>query len=391
MEFIILAFEALKERKIRSIFTIIMVIVGVALIVGVTGISIGTRNFISGEIEKFGTNIIIVYPSGGESIGDATINEISRMEGVETVIPVVSRPATMTARGVEKDAMIVGIEFSKLYYLMPELKLEDGIIPPERDPVGVVLGYQIAYNPDGSVYAEVGDVLRTEVTLIEEDQVRTKEKSLVVRGVFSYFGSFVIPVDSMLWIPLEVAKKFFEADGYDTVYVIVRNESIVNQTAETIADKYNLRVVSPQEIIETVNRIMGAIDLYIGAISVVSLLVAGIGIITTLYTSMLERIREIGVLKAIGFKGRHILMLFLYEALLIGIIGTIFGMIGGVVLSRVLVMLFFSKLRFPIQPVFTLEVFVRAGIMAIGLSAISGLYPAWRASKLDPVVALRYE
>ena len=128
MEFIILAFEALKERKIRSIFTIIMVIVGVALIVGVTGISIGTRNFISGEIEKFGTNIIIVYPSGGESIGDATINEISRMEGVETVIPVVSRPATMTARGVEKDAMIVGIEFSKLYYLF---KFLDKIITPK--------------------------------------------------------------------------------------------------------------------------------------------------------------------------------------------------------------------------------------------------------------------
>lgn len=391
MEFIILAFEALKERKVRSIFTIIMVVVGVALIVGVTGISLGTRNFISNEVKKFGTNMIIVYPSGGESISDATVNEISKLEGVETVVPAVSRPAIATARGIEKDIIIVGIEFSKLSYLVPEIELEDGIIPSEYDPVGVVLGYQIAYNPDGSIYAYVGDIIRAKVTLIGEEQMRTKEKSLVVRGVFRYFGSFFIPIDSMLWIPLEPAKKFFEAKGYDTVYVVVKNESIVNQTAEIIADRYNLRVVSPQEIIQTVNRIMGALDLYIGAISAVSLLVAGIGIITTLYTSMLERIREIGVLKAIGFKNRHILVLFLYEALLIGFIGTIVGIIGGISLSKILIAVFLSRLGFPIQPIFTLEVFVRAGAMAIGLSVISGLYPAWRASRLDPVVALRYE
>ena len=326
MEFLILAFEALKERKIRSAFTILMVVVGVTLIVGVDGVSLGTRKFIADEIQKFGTNMIIVYPSGGETISDAVVNEISRMDTVDEVVPVVSRPSTVKTRGIEKDTMIVGVEFSKLFYIIPELKLEAGVLPPEYDSIGIVLGHQVAYNPDGSVYAYVGDVLRAKVTLMTEDNVYTKEKSLVVRGVFKYFGSYFIPVDSMLWMPLEAAKKFFDAEGYDTLYVIVKNESMVNETAERIADEYNLRVVSPQEIIKMVNRILSAIDLYIGAISAVSLLVAGIGIITTLYTSMLERVREIGVLKAIGFKNRHILKMFLYEALLIGIIGTIIGM-----------------------------------------------------------------
>lgn len=391
MELFLLAFEALKERKVRSTFTILMVVVGVTLIVGVDGVSLGTRKFIADEIQKFGTNIIIVYPSGGETISDAVVRDIGRMDTVDEVVPVVSRPAIIETKGMERDVMIVGIEFSKLGYLVPSLELEAGIMPTEYDPLGVVVGHQIAYNPDGSKYAYVGDILRTKVTLMEEDRVYTKDKSLVVRGVFKYFGSYFIPIDSIVWMPLKPAMDFFEADGYDTLYVIVKNESMVNETAERIATEYNLRVVSPQEIIKTVNRILGAIDLYIGAISAVSLLVAGIGIITTLYTSMIERIREIGVLKAIGFKNSHILRMFLYEALLIGIIGTVVGMICGVVLSNILVIVFLSRLNLPIKPIFVPFTFIKVGLMAILLSLGSGLYPAWRASKLDPVVALRYE
>jgi len=391
VELVKLAFEALKERKIRSSFTILMVVVGVTLIVGVDGVSLGTRQFIANEIQKFGTDMIIVYPSGGETISDATVREISRMDTVEEVVPVVSRPAIARSKGVEKDVMMVGIEFSKLFYIVTDLELEDGIIPPETDSIGVVLGNQVAYNPDGSVFAHVGDVVRIEVTLLEEEQVRKKDKSFVVRGVFEYFGSYFIPIDSILWLPLKPAMDFFEAKGYDTLYVIVKDDSMVNETAERIANEYNLRVISPQEIIKTVNRILNAIDLYIGAISAVALMVAGIGIITTLYTSMLERIREIGVLKAIGFKNKHILRMFLYEALLIGIIGTIVGMICGVVLSKILVIVFISKLGLPIEPIFTPWVFIKVIVMAIVLSLVSGIYPAWRASKLDPVVALRYE
>ena len=83
--------------------------------------------------------------------------------------------------------------------------------------------------------------------------------------------------------------------------------------------------------------------------------------------------------------------MFLYEALLIGIIGTIVGMICGVILSKILVIVFLSRLHLPIRPIFVPWTFIKVGIMAILLSLTSGLYPAWRASRLDPVVALRYE
>jgi len=391
MEFIILAFEALKERKVRSIFTILMVVVGVALIVGVEGVSIGARKFIVGESEKFGTNIIIVSPSGGEPIRQAFVDDVKSLPQVEVVIPVVARPATIASRGRSKDCMIVGIEFEYLPLLIPSLRLLRGAYPSEYDSVGVVLGYQIAYESDGSIFADVNSMVQIQIVMYSETQVETLRKNFVVRGIFNYLGSFIIPVDVYVWIPLRNAMKIFDAEGYDTVYVIVRDEEYLNETVEYIQNKFNLRTMTAEEIRKTVTNILKAIDMYIGAISVVALLVAGIGIITTLYTAMLERIREIGVLKAIGFKDRHIMMLFLYEAMLIGIFGTIVGIIGGIGLSYAIVQVFFAKIGLPIKPMFTIESFVKSITMAISLSIASGLYPAWRASKLDPVVALRHE
>ena len=391
MEFLILAFEALKERKVRSFFTIFMVIVGVALIVGVEGVSNGARNFIAGEFGKFGTDMIIVQASGGTPISDSMTKEFEKLDHVIAVCPAISRPAIFRSRGQEKEGMIVGFEFDKLHYVVPDLRLAEGIYPPSGDKLGVVLGYQVAYNPDGSVFAEPGEAVKAKITLIQGNSVKNIEKSFIVKGIFDYLGSYVIPVDSMVWMSLKAAMKLFDADGYDTVYVVVDDDSVVNETAEYIQEKYNLRVITPQYLKESVDRILGAIDLYIGAISFVSLLVAAIGIITTLYTSMLERIREIGVLKAIGFKNRHILQLFLHEAVLIGVLGTIVGAIGGVALSHFLAIVFFSKIMLPIKPVFTPFVFVKASAMAIALSMLAGLYPAYRASRLDPVIALRHE
>ncbi len=391
MEFIILAFEALKERKVRSIFTILMVVVGVALIVGVEGVSLGARKFIVGEFEKFGTNIIMVSPSGGEPIRQAFVDDVKGLPQVEAVIPSIARPATMVSRGISKDCMLVGIEFKYLPLLVPGLRLLKGVYPSEYDSVGVVLGYQVAFESDGSVFADVNNMVQVQIVMYTETRVETIRKSFVVRGIFDYFGSFVIPVDIYAWIPLKNAMKIFDADGYDIVYVIVRDEAYLNETVTYIQNKYNLRAMTAEEIKETIDNILKAIDMYIGAISVVALLVAGIGIITTLYTAMLERIREIGVLKAIGFKDRHILMLFLYEAILIGLLGTVVGIIGGIGLSYAIVKVFFAKIGLPIKPLFTIESFVKSVAMAIGLSIAAGLYPAWRASKLDPVVALRHE
>ena len=391
MEFLILAFEALKERRLRSALTILMVIVGVTLLVGVEGVSKGTQRFIEGEFEKFGTNIVVVIPTDqSQLIDDYIADDIKEMDGVLDVVPAVSRFATISAGGREKTVMVVGIELEKLYLLVPELSLKDGVLPSETDYAGVVLGHKVAYNPDGTKFVDVGEAIRITYAWFEQGEQKMAEKSFVVRGIFKGIGSYFIPIDEQLYLPLRSAKKFFEADEYDHLYIITVDDKHTQMVADEVSNKYGFNTLTPQMIKETVDTILGAINMYILAISVVSLMVASIGIITTLYTSMLERIREIGVLKAIGFKKRHILKMFLYEALIIGIIGAIVGMIMGVILSYALKSIFFPQFPF-INPYFTIDVFIISAVVAIGFSLVSGLYPAWRASKLDPVVALRYE
>jgi len=391
MELLILAFEALKERRIRSALTILMVVVGTSLLVAVDGISTGTRNFIEGEFQKFGTNIIIVSSTRGNVIiDDSLVDDVSKIPGVKTVIPVISKFITIEAHGQTKDVIAVGMDLSKINYLMPDLKLESGTLPSETDMFGIVLGYQVAYNPDGTKFAYTGEAVKVIYTTFEEGRQKTKEKSFIVRGVFAYFGSFFIPVDQNVWMPIETAKKFFEQDEYDGLYIITENSTINEKIAEIISQQYKLEVLTRQQINMVVNRILTTIDVYILSISLISLLVASIGIITTLYTSVLERIREIGTLKAIGFKNSDIMRMFLYEALIIGVIGTVVGAFIGVFGSHLLKTLFFSQIPF-VKPEFEAATFIKTAVLAIGLSIISGLYPAYRAAKLNPVEALRWE
>ncbi|RLI36632.1 hypothetical protein DRO55_03170 [Candidatus Bathyarchaeota archaeon] len=125
-------------------------------------------------------------------------------------------------------------------------------------------------------------------------------------------------------------------------------------------------------------------------IAAVSLLVASVGIITTLWTSMMERIREIGILKAIGFSNEKILRLFLNEAIIIGLMGGTLGLFTGIGLAYVMKSFFRGEFAH-ITPIFTIPSLFGTWVLCVVLSMVSGFYPAWRASRLDPVASLRHE
>ncbi len=157
-------------------------------------------------------------------------------------------------------------------------------------------------------------------------------------------------------------------------------------------------VISPQMIANVIQQISQGIYLFINVVAMVSLLVASVGIITTIQTSMMERIKEIGLLKAIGFNKRLILGLFLCEAMTIGIIGGALGVTFGMVLSQAMSILLGRSLQIGVQG-FSLELvpafdpwnILLTWTMCVVLSMLSGFYPSFRASQLDPVEALRHE
>ncbi len=394
MEFLQLAFEALKERKVRAALTIFMVIIGSALLVAVNGLSNGTKSYIEDEFSKFGTNLIIVTKRGGEEfeIKDWFVDELRKIDGVLDAVPFIEQTCIIYSGGKTRSVIVEGLDQSKLHYILPSLEIEEGSYVSESDTIGILLGNQIAYSGPDEIFAWVGQTVQLMYTrALEGGEQEIEKKSFIVRGVLKYFGSYFIPVDQVVWVSLKAADIFFQRNGkYDGVYVITENPDLNEQIMDYIKSRYDVDVLSPQSIKRMVDNIMNTVTFFIASISAVSLMVAAIGIITTLYTSMLERIREIGILKAIGFKNMHILRLFLYEATIIGMLGGTIGLIVGVSLAYLMKSLFFVHVPF-IKPIFSPGIFVEVWVLATGLSVVSGLYPAWRASRLDPVVALKYE
>jgi len=394
MELLKLSVEALTERKMRAGLTILMVTIGTSLLVAVNGISTGTVAYINSQFENIGANLLIINPrSSDEPLDDFFIDDVKKIDGVYDVVPFYQQIAIISSRGKTQSIIVMGIEQDKLHLIYPTFKLKEGNLVPESDSTGIILGHELAYGSDPeNPFAVVGQTVRIQFSKNVRGETIQYKKSFVVRGIIDYIGSGIVPVDQMAFIPLRVAEDFFERDGrYDGVYVITKDPSYNEYVMEKIREKYNVNIISPKALIDAIIKIEDAVTFFIDNISAVSLLVAAVGIITTLWTSVLERVREIGVLKAIGFKEIHILILFLNEALIVGFLGGALGIVTGIGLAYAFKLIIVHEATKYIQPLFLPEHFIEAFSLSIVLSAIAGFYPSWRAAKLDPVVAIRYE
>jgi putative ABC transport system permease protein len=180
--------------------------------------------------------------------------------------------------------------------------------------------------------------------------------------------------------------------------VVARSGIYVDAIEQEIRKLYgnDIGITTVKAIIKTVQEFTGGISAFLLSIAIVSLVVGAVGIITTLYTSVIERTREIGTMKAIGAKGRHILALFLTEALMIGIFGATCGILGGIVGAYVLSAGFGGgndggSSNSQIAPIFLVVDMTRVWLISTALSLLAGLFPALKASRLLPIVALKRE
>ena len=177
------------------------------------------------------------------------------------------------------------------------------------------------------------------------------------------------------------------------------DNSTISTVSKLITDHFSdqVSVISSTAVLSLLSTVFGTIQLFLGGIAAISLLVAGIGIMNIMIVSLIERTREIGILKALGMKSRTVLTIFLGESVIIGLMGAIIGIVLGWGLANVTATVLGSGAltggggAFTITPLLTLDVLLGALGFGIGVSVIFALYPAWRASKLKPVEALRYE
>jgi putative ABC transport system permease protein len=389
-----MSLDSLKERKFRFALNLIGILIGCTAVTGLVSITQGLSNDINTQLEVFGPQNIMVIPGQiqqGRGIVGSTLNWrdleiISKVEDVSVATPIIANKiVSFNVRGRPFLAEMFGVT-NEYFEINKQSEVEDGRQLLRTDTSAVVIGANIAQplDEDESILG-VGDRLKVKA------KVNGIEKELALRVVGVYGrtgGSFGADLDNSLGIPLRTAQQFWEIGGeFDYFMVQAETLEVVSDVAERIEDKLgeSVTVISFESAQELVGDVLGTIEAVLGGIAAISLIVAGVGIINTMTVSVMERTREIGVLKAIGAKSRDVLFMFISEAIVTGLVGGVTGALFGVFLANIVG----NYINLPPDPSLSLMIFVVG--FAVATSVISGLYPAWRASNLHPVEALRYE
>jgi putative ABC transport system permease protein len=263
--------------------------------------------------------------------------------------------------------------------------VSDGRVLSRNDKAAAIIGSNIA-KPDSEdkPVLQVGDrlVIKTIGTKLE------RELTLRIVGIGKESGTTMgVSPDDMIVIPIRTSEQFFDSAGeYSMLMASIHNIEDMDNVRSKIKDYLDdVIVITPNSAKEMVESIIGTLESVLGGIAGISLLVAGVGIVNTMTTSVNERTREIGILKALGAKNYDVLFLFLNEAAYTGIIGGFFGGGLGFILGRMVG----NYIGLTVDVSYSLWFSVIG--FAVVTSLIAGALPAFRASKLNPVDALRHE
>jgi len=411
-----LAYKALMDRKIRSVLTILGITVGSAIILALIASSSGLNAGITANIQKTGANILTIRNSGGFFSAGATNTyrlsqtDVTYLKGLPNVVhvyPYYSYGASVVSGGSTLSASVVGIDLSALPILYNGLTVAEGSIPLTGDTTSAAVGWDIANPVSGT---PIGVHQMVEMTLSGISSGKSgggTSYAVLASAILTQYGTALFSnIDDTIFISFQAATYLSKSPYFTGIYVVVDNTADVAAVQTTITNYYgsNVRVISPGQILSSIQSITGQLTVFLGSIGAVSLFVATVGIVNTMYVSVMERTREIGILKAIGYRPKQIMGMFLSEAALTGVIGGVTGLILGYALSFLMGgELAGSTLSFgrggpgggggaaAIVPVFSTELIIFALTFPVLLATVAGLYPAWRASRMNAVAALKYE
>jgi putative ABC transport system permease protein len=423
------SFSAIKLRKLRAGLTILGIVIGITAIVALLSITQGFSSTITGQLEQgLSTDTLIVVPGanafggdagsgvgagGGLTGGGANIvlyanysDQIKAIPGISqdilAVIPIIQQPGYITnSTGSLIPVTITGVNFTEYKIAYPTTFVaESGSISSNPSDTDIVVGARLSdLRLNGTIFVQANDNLdvTTKVPFVNQTYSGT------VTGVLEQIGGFSVggPSDAGVYIPINQAEVQFGTNEAASIIIKLQNSdsATIDAVSKAVTDYFGgqVTVVSSTAIVSLLQSIISTISLFLGGIAAISLLVAGIGIMNIMIVSLIERTREIGILKALGMKSRTVLSIFLCESAIVGLIGAVAGIGLGWGLANV-VSVFLGRggligggAGFTITPILTPEVLVLAMVFGIGVSVIFALYPAWRASKLKPVDALRYE
>jgi putative ABC transport system permease protein len=429
------SFSAIRLRKLRAGLTTLGVVIGIAAIVALLSITTGLQNTITAQLETgLATDTLIIAPGGGVfgggqggggfgggALGGSDsgfrllINDTQTINGLSTdiltSIAVIQRSGYINSTEHERVTTIIGVDFVEYKNTYSTTFVsESGEIPDNPANNTVVIGKRVNERQNGTVLFTAGEDVQILWTNATARPPQNESYTAHVAAVLQEVGGFAFggPSDSNIYIPISTAQEFFNTSECETIIVKLANsdQATIDAVSNKIVDEFagEVSVISSTAVLNLLGSVFSIIELFLVGIAAISLLVAGIGIMNIMIVSLIERTREIGILKALGMKSRTVLGIFLGESVIIGVIGAVIGIALGWVLANIVATFLGSGAisigpgggagagdMLSITPVLTPLVFLGAFGFGVGVSVIFALYPAWRASKLKPVEALRYE
>lgn len=406
----LLSFEALVDRKVRTLLTILMVVLGSSLVVVLNGLSAGQTAFLEQQFNTLAANVLFVG-SGQRSlssfatstsnsiiINDVIVQKIRALPNVSDVIPEYTGSVQVNSQGNTQRASITAIDPSKLSVELPNLTYIDGSTINPGDRSSAIVGDTIV-NPPGAdtAFVILGETIKATASYTDSSGSHTVVKNFVVSGILKPSGN--TGIDRSIIINLDAGNQLLHKQNrYDQLIIAATTPDDVDTVQQEITGTFGktLGATTPKAIMAVRQQAASGNAAFILMVGIIALVVGAVGIVTTLYNSVTERIREIGTMKAIGAQNAEILALFLVEAALIGIIGASSGMGIGMIAGVLLGILTTTSPTgggppVHIPPIFIPMDLLKVWILSLGLSVLAGMYPAWKASKLSPMVALRRE
>ncbi len=398
-ESFLMAWASLIANKMRSILTMLGIIIGVAAVIALVSIGNGVKQDIQNSISSLGSNLLMVMPgaprtpgvrpSAGsmKSLKVSDYEAISKLDGVKAASPMTNGSYVVIYQNKNWTTSVSGVS----YIDVNNWSMKSGRFLSEknvqnRERVAVV-GKTVVKNLFG-----------------DEDpvgaEIRVKNIPFRIIGVLNSKGSGAMgnDQDDMVIIPYTTAMERVEGVDYlRMIYVVGKDESGIDRLQSDIENLLRVRhgikdtnlddfnIQNMNSIMETMEETTGTLTLFLGAVAAISLVVGGIGIMNIMLVSVTERTREIGVRKALGATYSVIVTQFLIEAVVISLMGGIIGIILGIGSSKLIGM------ASGMSTVISIPTIVMSFAFSMAIGLIFGIYPARKAAKLNPIDALHYE
>ncbi len=401
IELIRYALANLRKRRRRSLLTMLSVVIGIAAITTLISFGYGVSDYVASFSEKMGKDKLIIQPRGA-GFGPPPLDSNVRLDkddletirnanGVQEATGVYLVSGEIEFNEQKRFAMIFGSDFEDYPKLLREvysLTLLEGR-ELQNEKTKVVLGYN---------YRVKDKIFRKPVEL--RDRLSINGKDFSVLGFYDAVGN--PQDDSNIYATKKAAEEIFGANNYQFILARAAPGKDPTQLVEALRKKLrdhrgqeagteDFFVQTFEQVIATFNLVLNAIIGVVLLVALISVVVAAVNIMNTMFASILERTNEIGVLKAIGSRNRDILFLFVFESGLLSFAGGVIGVLLGYLLSTLAGKAIATTGYSVFQPLFTWQLAAGSFAFAFLVGAFAGLFPAYRASQMKPIEALRYE